>query len=305
MAIKCLKNESLAKYTTFKIGGTAKEVYLPESLYELIDLLKSIDFTNTRPLLLGGGSNVLVSSEGYDGPVIITKNLNKLSLIKNTLNCECGARLPKLALFCSENNLSGFEFLIGIPGSLGGAVFMNCSAHGQSISEKLIEVEVFDIALGQCLILKKEDITFHYRKSTIDPEKQIVLSAKFALEPDSRENIQQRISEFQIFRNTRQPKGFNAGSMFKNPEEPNISSGYLLDKIGAKGWKIGGAEVSKLHANFVNNIQNATSVDVSKLLLRMKQEVYARTGYILHPEIIYVGKPTKEEESIWKILKDH
>lgn len=300
-----MKNELLASLSTFKIGGNADNLVIPKFKEELIETLKAIDIHKDNYIILGSASNVLISSQGFRGTVIITKDLNKISLDDDTiLMAESGVKLPRLAGFCKENHLSGMEFLIAIPGSVGGAVYMNCSAHNQWISDTIIDAEIFDMRTKRSVTKTKEDLELTYRHSAIDPDLDVVVSARFKLNKSTPNSIDEKITTITEYRKARQPKGFNAGSIFKNPDT-KVSAGYLLDSVGAKGWQEGGAEVTTIHANFINNIDNATSLDVSRLMLRMHNEVKAKTGYKLYPEIKYVGEPTEEEEKIWKILLEN
>lgn len=297
----CLTNKSLDDFTTYKIGGKADKVFLPETKAELIDTIKTED-NNT--LILGCGSNVLISSNGYNGSIIITKNLNTISLTgNNKVYAEAGAFSPKVSQFCLRNHLSGVEFLSCIPGTIGGAICMNSSAGEQSIENIIDSAEVFNRETNELEIWTKDQFNFEYRKSKIDGKKHFVISAILSLTIMNPELISERMNKHLDFRKTKQPKGFNAGSVFKNPDNNlGLSAGYLLDQAGVKGWQEGDAYVSKLHANFIINNGNATSANISKLILRMHNAVKEKTGFKLHPEIKYIGKTSKEEEEIWKNL---
>lgn len=304
MNLRCLKDEPLAKFTTFRIGGNAERLFLPESKEELLEILNGLDLETDNPVIIGAGSNILVSSQGYKGTVIVTTNLDQIYLEnEETVIAQAGLKSPLLAKFCQKHNLSGLEFLAGIPGTLGGAVFMNCSANGQCISETLLDAEVINIEEQKTYLYSKEKLGLEYRKSLINPSKEIIVSARFRLKKADPLEISQKIEYNLNFRKNKHPKGLNAGSMFKNPgSDMYTSAGYLLDKVGAKSWHEGGAEVSTVHANFINNINDATSLDVSRLLLRMYNEVQEKFNYKLYPEVKYIGEPTEEEEKIWKIL---
>lgn len=304
MNIKYLENESLSKFCTFGIGGKADKIFLPNSKEELFEIYNNLDPEKDKPIIIGGGSNILFSSQGYRGTIIITTNLKNVYLEDNeTIVAESGLRSPALATFCLNNDLSGLEFLAGIPGTAGGAVFMNCSANGQSISQALLDAEVFNTQTKKINYLTSQELGLEYRKSRIDPRNQIVLSARFKLKKAEQFIIKEKMDFNLNFRKSKQPRGKNAGSIFKNPGNKSATSaGYLLDTAGAKGWCEGRAEVSIQHANFINNIDNATSLDVSRLMLRMHNEVKEKFNYNLYPEIKYIGEPTEEEVRIWKIL---
>lgn len=303
MGYTCLKNESIDKYTSFKIGGKASRLYLPSSKNDFFNIFQEIEDSKEGYEILGRGSNVLISSQGINGNLIITKDLNNIKINKNTIEVEGGCYLPALAKECLKNNLTGMEFLVGIPGSLGGAIYMNASANGQCISDYLEKVEVFEVKTKKFITYLKEELQFGYRKSDIH-KNEIVVCATFKLPEEKQEIIRAKMDLFLNFRITKQPKGFNAGSVFKNPKtQKRLSSGYLLDQSGVKGLQVGGAEVSQQHANFINNTSKATSTDISKLMYKMHKSVKDSFGLNLKPEIKYIGKPTKEEENIWKILK--
>ncbi|MEW5821530.1 MAG: UDP-N-acetylmuramate dehydrogenase [Cyanobacteriota bacterium] len=305
MTAKYYDNEIIDKYTTFRIGGKAKRLYIPYSKNDLLEIVRSLNYQEDNPIILGWGSNVLVSSKGYEGTVIVTKNLNKVEHIeKNVVYADAGITSPKLSKFCLEKCLSGLEFLIGIPGTLGGAIYMNSSANGQCIKDAIVEAEILDVNLKVIKVFNKDELGLSYRKSGINPKKQYIVSAKFALTELDSITIKEKMDNNLNFRKLKQPRGLNAGSIFKNPEDNSgVAAGYLLDKVGAKGMKEGGAIVSEIHANFIENFNNATSLDVSRLMLRMHKEVFEKTGYKLYPEIEFIGEQTEEEEKIWKILK--
>lgn len=301
---QCIENKPLASFTTFKIGGIADKLYKPANIDQLMQIVQDIDINQDNPLIIGAGSNLLVSSQGHRGKVIYMKNLNKMSIdAEGVLSSEAGAKSAVFANFCKKNLKSGLEFLIGIPGTVGGAVYMNCSACGQWISDSILDAQILDLKEKKIITIPAENLDLKYRHSNINSKSQIILSARFKLTDDTLENIESKMEYTLNFRNEKQPKGFNAGSMFKNPSsDPKMSSGSLIDSLGAKGWTEGGAEVSHLHANFIENFNNATSLDISRLLLRLHLAVKDKYGIKLTPEVKYVGEPTKEEEEIWKIL---
>ena len=305
MTSKYLTDEPLAKYTTYKIGGKADKFFMPETKEDLLDIINSLDLKYDKPLILGWGSNVLVSSLGYRGSVISTRKLNSITIKNNNiLITESGTTTPKLAQFCLNNQLSGLEFLCGIPGTAGGAIYMNSSANGQCISDTIIEVELLDLDSKSFKTVNSDKLELEYRKSNINTLKEFIVSAKFKLHKDNADSIRDKMNYIKDFRKNKQPKGNNAGSVFKNPDNTKgISAGLLIDQAGLKGYKIGGAEVSMLHANFINNVDDATSLDVSRLMLFIQQKVKELSGYSLLPEIKYIGQPTEEEENIWKILQ--
>ncbi|HEY9868830.1 MAG TPA: UDP-N-acetylmuramate dehydrogenase, partial [Candidatus Obscuribacterales bacterium] len=208
-------------------------------------------------------------------------------------------RLPHLARFAASHGLSGLEFAVGIPGTVGGAVVMNAGAHGSCIANVLESATIFDTTSWDIITLKNDDLAFQYRKSSIDPEKQIVLSARFRLIPDKKENIDARIAHNEEYRWKTQPLSWpSAGSTFKNPD-PERGAGYLLDRAGAKHMREGNAAVSAVHANFVINMGGATSQEVTTLLRRMQDLVYKEFAVVLKPEWKKLGLFEPSECEVW------
>ncbi|MGN0193238.1 MAG: UDP-N-acetylmuramate dehydrogenase [Candidatus Gastranaerophilaceae bacterium] len=297
--MKHLKNEEIARFTTLKIGGPANNTYFPENLSEFEDLLRTV----RNPLILGNGSNVLVSSNGVDADVIFTTALCGMSVDFDTVTFDCGVKCAKASLFAEQNSLAGLEFLAGIPGTIGGVVFMNASAHGQSVSDIFEECSVFDLSTGKNLVLKREEMDFGYRHTVLETKPYIVLNATFRLKRGDGAEIHSLIKKNLEFRKQCQPSLLfpNAGSTFKNPEFD--SAGRLLDKTGMKAKKIGSAKVWENHANFIVNTGGATSLDVSELMYLMKKSVLDKYTINLTPEVRYIGSPDEREKEIWEFLK--
>ena len=289
-------NHELKIYTTFQIGGVSPIVCFPECENDLTEALK----TYPEAIVLGNCSDVLISSKGIDVPVIITTSMKDYKIEGTKITAACGLKAPKLACSAAENGLSGFEFMIGIPGSIGGMVYMNASAHGQAISDNLISCRVYDREDKTLKVLTKEDMKFAYRSSIASEKQYIILSAEFDLKKSDREEIKSLMDRNLEFRKQKQPSLAlpNAGSVFKNPE--NDSAGRLLEKSGIKSCIIGGAKVWENHANFIVNIGQATSSDVLRLMKKMYDEVKTRYTIELVPEIKYIGKIDEEENRIWK-----
>jgi len=290
-----IKNDFDIKiYTSFKIGGKIKEIYFPESLDDLKDL-------PTASVVVGNLSNTLVSSYGVDFPVFSTSKLDKITIDGTKVIAGAGVKGPKLAQTVAEYGLSGLEFMIGFPGSVGGEVYMNAGAHGQSVSDvfksAIVKGEEKDF-----ITLSKEDMNFSYRHSICQDKRYIVLQAEFELLKKDVEEIKKQMSENLEFRKAHQPSLSlpNCGSVFKNPE--GESAGRLLDSCGVKELKIGGAKVWENHANFIVNDGNATSTDVLKLMCEMKKRVKEKFNITLMPEICFLGHKNKEEEKLCQIL---
>ena len=293
--ISCQNN--LVDFNTLKIKSEAKKLYIPQNMEEFISLL------DKGTVVLGAGSNILFSSLGVEEPVICTKKLDKINIEDDTIRVECGYKTQKLSKTAYDNNLSGFEFLIGIPATVGGAIYMNASAHGQCISDFLLSAEVFDIENKKVLNLKKEELDFSYRDSILKHKPYTLLTATFKLSKEKSETIKALMDENIEFRKSKQPNLSlpNAGSVFKNP--PNTSAGKLIDECGFRGYKKGGAIVYDKHCNFIINQGNATSLDYSRLIYEIYSKVKEKYNIELEAEIIYIGKMTDEEKEIWKTVK--
>lgn len=301
--IKYYKDFQLTNFNTLKIKSTAKYFYMPDNEGELISLFKK--FKNDTPIVIGNGSNVLFSSKGVDSPIIYTGNINSILTIGSTIEVFSGYKVQALSKYAYQKSLTGFEFLIGIPASLGGACYMNAGAHGQTIADNFISAKVYDYKKNKILVLKKEDMGFSYRHSILKDNPYVLLSAKFSLKKGNKEEIKAKMDENILFRKNRQPNLSipNAGSVFKNPENSELSAGALIDKCGLRGFRIGDVEVWENHCNFVINKGNATSSDYINVIYEMYSKVKEKFNIELKPEIIYIGKITGEEKEKWEILK--
>lgn len=290
----------LARFTTLKIGGEADRLCLPARQEELVCLLDRLRDRAEPWFVLGGGSNLLISTRGVKGTVIRLTQMTEARLLEDCLvEALAGARLPHLARYAAARGLSGLEFAVGIPGTVGGAVVMNAGAHGSSVSEVLECATVFDTQKWDIVTLGVDELGFAYRRSAIDPDRHIVLSARFRLRADRPEAIQARISANEEYRWRTQPISWpSAGSTFKNPD-PDRQAGLLLDRAGAKQMREGGAAVSAVHANFVINTGGATSMDVTALLARMQDCVQKAFSVHLRPEWKHVGTFTDSELAVW------
>ena len=288
----------LKKHTTFQIGGKAKVVCFPSTEDELVEALKRYP----KALILGNGSDVLISSDGIDGEVIITTEITDFSIDGTKVHASCGVKAPILSRNVSEKGLSGMEFMFCIPGTIGGLVYMNASAHSQSVAEIFTSCRVFDLDTKEIKVLHKADMEFSYRKTVISKKNYIILSADFELKQSNVEDVKALMERNAEFRRQKQPSLAlpNAGSIFKNPE--NDSAGRLLEKAGVKSKTIGGAKVWENHANFIVNIGYATSNDVLKLMYKMYNEVKIRYTIELQPEVKFFGNANEEEKEIWQTM---
>lgn len=279
---KTLKeNCILSDYTTFGIGGRAKLLAFPENLEEFVGVLNLTDVRGDAFVVLGGGSNVLISDGGFDGVVIMTRKLNRFSLNGEIITAECGTRLSTLSLFAKESSLTGLEFGCGIPGTIGGVVRMNAGAYGQSIGESVVSVTLWD--RGE---VEEVQPSFTYRKSNISTT-CVILSVKLGLVSSNILEIEARMKGMKEARANSQPTMKSAGCIFLSDD--GVSAGYYIEKSGLKGTKCGGAEISDKHAGFIVNRGNATAMDVIRLINIAKESVKSKFGKNLTAEIRFIG----------------
>ena len=305
-SIEFYKNFQLQNFNTLKMSSIADIAFFPKSESEMCSIFKMYDKVH----VLGWGSNTLFSSLGVREPVIITKKMSDISFRKDIVEVEAGASVQKLAVEAYNNSLSGFEFLIGIPASLGGAVAMNAGAHEQSISDTIICARVYDTLEKKVLTFSKDELVFSYRNSIIKQNypRYVVLSAKFKLQKKDKLEIKKRMDENTEFRKRVQPSLVlpNLGSVFKNPVLPDgekLSAGMLVDKCGLKGFHIGNAGVWENHGNFVINYHNCTSSDYTNVIKKMYDSVKEKFNIELECEIVYAGQLSEFEDKVWKQLK--
>lgn len=296
--IECKENFEMKNLTTFKIGGVVRKIYFPKTQTEFITLLKIID----DPIILGSCSNVIFSSQGCSKTIISTSKMRDIEIRGTKIIASCGVKGPLLSQKAHENKLSGFEFMIGFPGSIGGNICMNAGAHNQSISDSLTTACVFDKEKHEVIYLSNKEMDFGYRHSIIQSGKYVVLGAEFDLKrenPDVIKGLMDRNLEFR--RNIQPPLTYpNAGSVFKNPEHD--SAGRLLDKAGVKDFNFSRVAVWQKHANFIINKGEATSEDVLELMLLMQRKVKSTYTIELTPEIRFLGDMNKHEEEICQEL---
>lgn len=296
MEIEVKENYEIKNLTTFKVGGNVKQIYFPANQQEFVYLLKTIK----NPLILGGGSNVIFSSQGYDGVVISTIKMSQIFVRGTKIIVECGVKGPFASQTAYNSSLSGFEFMIGFPGTLGGNIFMNAGAHGQNISDTFTKACLYDLKTKEVVYFEKEQMKFGYRTSILQNGRYILLGAEFDLKKNSQEVIKELMDRNLEFRKNIQPSLAtpNAGSVFKNPE--NDSAGRLLDKAGVKSFEINGVKVWEKHANFIVNTGDGTSEDILELIYKMYKQVKNTYTIELEPEVRFIGKRTKREEEICK-----
>lgn len=277
----------MRKYTTYKAGGKAKLMVFPKNIDELIKLLKYIKKNNIKYKVLGNGSNVIFSDSLYDGIIIKLDEFNVLEINDNIIKVGAGYSLTKLALKCARLGLAGIEFAAGIPGSIGGAVFMNAGAYKSDMGYIVKEVKVLTPNL-EIKTLSNKDMNFHYRTSFLQQNPEyICLEATIVLQKGDRDLILEVINDRKRRRIESQPLEFpSAGSVFRNPE--GDYAGRIIEEIGYKGKRIGDAKVSDKHANFIINVGNAKGDDIKKLISEIKEEVMKKYGIELKVEQEFV-----------------
>ena len=278
-------NESMAKHTSFRIGGAAEVMAFPKSREELAELLKQSALLDTNFAILGAGTNVLAPDEGIPGLVICLKDaLNGMERLDDTrIRVMAGVTMTRAAVFAAGLGLSGLEFAHGIPGTVGGGVFMNAGAYGGELCQVIESVEVMDYS-GRIRILSGDQMGFSYRHSRLEEEPGIVVSAIFALIPKPEEEIRAYMKELMGKRSASQPLDLpSAGSAFKRPVGGFAAA--LIDQAGLKGFSVGGAAISTKHAGFAVNLGGATAADVKTLLQQVSDKVYAHSGIRIEPEV--------------------
>lgn len=292
-----------AAFTTYRIGGPLEEAYQPASEADLIAILRDVCRSGKQLTVLGWGGNTIIASAGIRGVTIITRKLDWVEPKSATrIAFGAGVHLAKSASAALKQSLTGGEYMIGIPGTIGGAIRMNAGALGQETAELVRSVNLFNLETGEPETWLPKRLAFSYRKCAIDPNKHIVLSAELEFQPGEAAQISATMEKSVSFRKTHHPKEPNGGSVFKNPSK-EMPAGKLMEEMGAKGqWREGGAMVSPLHGNFIVNIDNATSTDVLRLMLRMKRAVRDQYGLDAHPENLFLGEATGEEQALWQEL---
>ncbi len=290
-----LENEPMSRHTTYGIGGPVTAFITPCDKDDLSSILRFSKRHKIKTYFVGTGSNILFSDKGIKGIVVTpAKALNSLEFNENFLVAESGVMLGRIVKESLKRNLTGMESLIGVPGTLGGALVMNAGAFGSEISNTLYNVDVMKMD-GDVITLHRNEIDFKYRFSTfLDDE--FILLARFHLKKEDPSKIKEKKEKASMGRKSSQPLRFrSAGSVFKNP--PNNAAGYLIDQVGLKGTKVGGAEISNHHANFFVNHGNASARDIIDLIRMARTEVYKKFNVKLELEIKTIGIESKDLES--------
>lgn len=286
-----LENEPMRKHTTFSIGGPADLFFIPDSFEAVGAAVEAAEEERIPVFILGSGANILVSDLGIRGLVIDFRRLDTVSVHDESITAEAGAEISKVSEAAADSSLSGMEFIYSMPGSVGGSVWMNARCYGVSLSSVLDQVTVMH-RNGETTVYKPKESDFDYKKSPFQGKSEIILNATFRL---------QRISDpaaawkaMERHKQDRESKGHFtypcAGSAFKNNRAFGEPSGKIIDSLGLRGYRIGGAQVSEIHANIIVNRGNATAEEVSALLRFIEKEVKKKYGFSLQREIISIGQ---------------
>lgn len=280
------KNEPMSRHTTFKIGGSADAYIKVNNLSKLSAILKECNASGIDYMIVGNGSNLLVGDDGIRGVVIrLDGDFRKITLVdETTVYCGAGATLASLCKFALNCGLSGLEFAWGIPGTVGGAVFMNAGAYGGEMKNIVHSVSHMSPE-GEIGRIEKEDLNFGYRTSVYRSNNMIITGVTLKLNKGIQSDIREKMDEYMRSRNEKQPLEYpSAGSVFKRPE--GSFAGTLIEQCGLKGKTCGGAQISDRHAGFIINKSNASANDVKQLIEEIQKTVFEKTGYKLECELI-------------------
>lgn len=288
LGIPFSENEPMKNHTTFQIGGPAAWLISPRDYRELEAALAACRTEGKEPFLMGRGSDLLVKDEGIAGPVILlSDDFSAIHRRGNSLICQAGASLIKVCRFAAEEHLGGMEWAYGIPGSLGGGIFMNAGAYGGELKDIVTAVTYID-ENGRMQTAVGEELDFGYRHSMFEGRACCIVEAELCLSPCPPEEINKKMTDYMGRRKAKQPLEYpSGGSTFKRPEGSYASA--LIDQCGLKGLTVGGAAVSEKHAGFVINKGGATAADVLALVAKVQETVKDKTGYQLECEIKVIG----------------
>lgn len=278
-------DEPMSRHTSFRIGGNAEVFAMPRSAEELAEVLRYAATLGVKPVILGAGTNVLAPDEGLAGIVVCLKDcLDGMELLdERRIRVMAGVTMTRAAVFAAKHSLAGMEFAHGIPGSVGGGVFMNAGAYGGEMKDIVESVEIMNLN-GEIRTLTNEEMGFSYRHSRLEDSGEIVIAATFRLEAGESETIKETMRTLQAKRSASQPLELpSAGSAFKRPVGGYAAA--LIDQAGLKGYQVGGAAISTKHAGFAVNLGGATAADVKALLQQVSDIVFEKNGIRLEPEV--------------------
>ena len=286
--IEIKQKENMKNHTSFKIGGAADYFVNVKCLEDLEKVIKKAKELNLPFFILGKGSNLLVSDKGIEGVVICLTQFNDVTVCGDVIKAFAGASLAQVCVKAYENSLTGLEFAYGIPGTVGGGLYMNAGAYGGEMSQVVISAEYIDLdgTMGEFSI---DEMNLGYRTSVFKQNGKIITSVKIKLKKGEKAEIKAQMDDFMSRRKSKQPLEYpSAGSTFKRPE--GYYAGALIEENNLKGFSVGGAMVSEKHAGFFINYNNATSDDVKKLMAEIQKRVYEKNCVKLEPEVIFVGR---------------
>ena len=286
LRIEYVSDFPMSRFTWLRVGGNAKFAIYPSSIQQLTGLISFLSQMGYPWIVLGEGSNTIILDEGIEKAVIITKKMKAIE-IKDSgeIVAEAGANMGTIMNQSVRKGFAGFEFAAGIPGTIGGGVFMNAGANDAEIKDVIKKVWL--LIDGKEEVVSRRELNFEYRKSNL-PESAVVMKALIKLDQGDRKLSESKVKDYLDKRNKTQPiKMSNTGSIFKNPD--SIAAGKLIEELGLKGYEIGGAQISELHGNFIINRGSAKSSEVLKLIDVAKENAYKSRGIILEPEVRILG----------------
>jgi UDP-N-acetylmuramate dehydrogenase len=282
----------LAPHTTYKLGGPALVFATPRSIDELREIAATLLETGLPVLVVGRGSNLLVADDGFPGIAVSLAELADAAELIDVQGTEVRAgaavALPVLARRTAAAGLTGFEWAVGVPGSVGGAVRMNAGGHGSDMAASVADVRLFDLHTGRTARVDASRLHLRFRGSDI-ADHQVVLDARLQLAEGDVAQAEANVAEIVRWRREHQPGGQNAGSVFVNPVPGELAAAQLIDELGLKGFRIGGACVSEKHANFVQAEHGATATEVRAVMEHVRSAVFEKTGFLLRSEVRLVG----------------
>ncbi len=289
LGVRTKRNEPMSMHTTFKVGGCCDIMAFVNSAESARGLILCANASGLDYYILGNGSNVLFSDKGFRGAIILLgADFSDITVKDDVITAAAGASLQRVCRRALENSLSGMEFAYGIPGTVGGAVYMNAGAYGGEMKDVVSSVTCVNKS-GEIIVYTSDELKFAYRSSRFLDSGEIILSADFRLQNGDLSSIKARMDELMERRKTRQPLEFpSAGSAFKRPE--GTFAGLVIEQSGLKGYTVGGAQISEKHANFIINRGGATAYDIMKLISDVKKTVKEKTGYELECEIRIIGE---------------
>ncbi len=287
--MKIIKDVEMKDYTSFKAGGKANKMVICEREDEVIETLREIKEKNEKYIMLGNGSNTLIKDSGFSGTVIkLGDSFSKIIRTGNNLVCGGNTLMSVVAKYALREGLTGFEFASGIPGSIGGAFFMNAGAYGGEIKDIAKSAKIISRDTLELKEVGLSDMGLSYRHSVFQENGDIILSVEISLEEGNKSEIESTMKDLAKKRNSKQPVQFpSAGSFFKRPE--GHFAGKLIQDSGMKGVSVGGAQVSELHSGFIINKGNATATDIIQLMELVQKKVYEKFGVSLEPEVRIIG----------------